>query len=329
MITLNAFFGKYHTPSKAIRKYRKALQMRFGDKFPGLQMIEDPVDVPHCLEHLHVSRAGDKAFARGEQGEVWNIRDDPGHVLKISFFNTGAAKDMWENEAQIGLRLGQLGVAPAIVEVAECEFSKAGLIVMERLSTIPKGPEGSRTHVRTKREDGEVVDYVRRLEDAKQQGFLDALRIAIENGYIHMDNHLDNIGYKASTGQPILFDFGFTQFRPRGMDINAAMAFSIGQLLEHSGDYEGTVWDRAFQTYLSAVPVPRIFMTKTGKAAAPATIVKQAAAFIREAPDNDLILGAHFYNVLLKLPIDARGVHKYMDIVYDIRMGKVKSPDRS
>jgi hypothetical protein len=137
---------------------------------------------------------------------------------------------------------------------------------------------------------------------------------------------LGNIGYKTATRQPILFDFGFTQFRPTGMDIDAAMAFSIGQLLEHSDDFARTVWANAFQTHLQHVPVPRILTTKTGKPAAPATVVKQAAAFISEAPNNDLILGAHLYNILLNLSIDQRGAQRYMDSVYDIRTGKLRSP---
>ena len=74
------------------------------------------------------------------------------------------------------------------------------------------------------------VDDLRNITPEHQLGLVSALEKIIANGYVHMDNHIENLGYIQN--HPILFDFGFTQYRP-SLDKRWALCFSIFQILEY------------------------------------------------------------------------------------------------
>ncbi len=76
----------------------------------------------------------------------------------------------------------------------------------------------------------QTLDDLSAMSRAHQQAYVQALEAMIDRGYIHMDNHVGNLGTIA--GRPVLFDFGFTQKRA-GMDRRWALCFSVFQILEH------------------------------------------------------------------------------------------------
>jgi hypothetical protein len=198
-------------------------------------------EIDNCIYTVTEKHKG--AFlGKGEQGAAYVFEN---LVIKVTELKTATDENVWLDEACKGQELGALGIAPKIYRYFVC--GKNGFIVMDRLTTIRTRKTKSEAQttelmkrgqsdvVRYKEVDAEgntidVIDDIRNLTREQQWGFVTALEIMIDNGYLHMDNHIDNLGFIA--GRPIAFDFGFTQKR-RIIDRRWALCFSVFQILEH------------------------------------------------------------------------------------------------
>jgi len=207
-------------------------------------------DIDNCIFTVTQKHKGE-FLGKGEQGAAYVFEK---LVIKVTALNNAVDEKIWLDEACKGQDLGDLDIAPKIYRYFIC--GKNGFIVMDRLATVKsrkvKSQEEAFTLMRTPSdvvrykiadENGEVIDDLRGLTREQQLGFITVLETMINNGYLHMDNHIDNLGFIA--GRPIAFDFGFTQKRAT-MDRRWALCFSVFQILEHCpvGILEGTEFYR-------------------------------------------------------------------------------------
>jgi hypothetical protein len=248
-----------------------------------------------------------KKLGCGEQGCAYTI-NPPGHpntVLKKTKFGE-VNETQWFNEACVGENLGHLGLAPRIYKYYKCRGH--GYILMEMLTDVEHAFPGITS-------SGE--DHVGLMPADVQTGFIDVLRKMILHGYIHMDNHLGNLGLIA--GKPVVFDFGFTLERWfTGRDAEAALAFSIFQMLEH------TPTDELTQTVLWKVA--KKLVAYNGNAT-----VESMLRVAHKRADNhanvDVYVGCFCYLVVLQLPLRTKkGATRYQnafyDLIYEIRKNK-------
>ena len=202
--------------------------------------------VTKCVSNVLEKPYGKKLGA-GEQGTVYEI--DNQVVIKVTSLEK-VSEDVWFNEVCIAEALGLLDIAPKIHNHFICY--NHGYIIMDRLipmksakvsnnkEAISSIKQNTSDVVRYKWViDGtnEFMDNLSVLSHSTQEKMIEILEIMIDNGYIHMDNHIDNIGYNFMTKEPIVYDFGFTQFRPLMVGDNVAkkwaLCFSLFQILEH------------------------------------------------------------------------------------------------
>ena len=206
-------------------------------------------EIDNCIFTVTQRHKGE-FLGKGEQGAAF-VFDNL--VIKVTALNNAMDEKVWFDEACKGRDLGDLDIAPKIYRYFIC--GKNGFIVMDRLLTVKsrkvKSHEEAFTLMRSKPSDvvrykivdSESIDDLRGLTREQQLGFISVLETMLNNGYLHMDNHIDNLGFIA--GRPIAFDFGFTQKRAR-MDRRWALCFSVFQILEHCpvGILEGTEFYR-------------------------------------------------------------------------------------
>lgn len=192
----------------------------------------DPLSIVKDCVTSNTGSAPGALLGKGEQGAAYELKD---MVVKATKFPNKEAQRIWKNEVDIGIRLGKLGVAPQIQKEFVCE--EYGYIVMQRIRTIGQVVPD----VRVRDKSGMVLrDNVKDLPNEYAVGWMKAILLAADAGFIHMDNHFDNVGFLIDY-TPILFDFGFTQERksfvnadPLGIDKGWACAFSFYQFLEHA-----------------------------------------------------------------------------------------------
>ena len=116
---------------------------------------------------------------------------------------------------------------------------------MDTLKDAKRLPDG--TVIREKVDDYKV-DHMSRMPAIIQLGFVDVLARMIDNGFVHMDNHIENLGFIGT--RPVVFDFGFTQRRSFNNELEKlwALSFSLFQMLEHCPEAElecGPLWNIA------------------------------------------------------------------------------------
>ena len=265
--------------------------------------VQAPSDDACVVEELSVSPG--KKLGCGEQGCAYVI-NPPGHpntVLKKTPFDK-VTEDQWFNEACVGAVLGRLGVAPRIYKHYKCRGQ--GYILMEMLTDVAHAFPGISS-------SGE--EHVGLMPIDIQQGFVDVLGKMIHHGYIHMDNHLGNLGL--IQGKPIVFDFGFTLERQfTGRDAEAALAFSIFQMLEHTSTEELT------KTLLWRVATKLIGYKGGADVSSMRRIARQRA----ENPAHvDIYVGCFCYLAVLKLALrktKGRYSSPLYDLIYEIRKNK-------
>ena len=238
----------------------KTRRLRGGQRTPctALKTTKLKKKSPDAQQECLVAEAGIHHGAMlgcGEQGCAYSTVEEANKVVKITDFTSTPKANLpgkvsaWHTEACLGAHLGNLGIAPMIHRFFACEGR--GYILMDRISDAKKIIVGGRpVQIRT-RPDGKgspPSDHLSLMPKEQQIGFMKQLAIMVENGYMHMDNHIENIGYKLD-GTPILFDFGFTKerdFADKPTDKAWALAFSIFQILEHCelAEIEGTEFFR-------------------------------------------------------------------------------------
>jgi tRNA A-37 threonylcarbamoyl transferase component Bud32 len=239
----------------------------------------------------------------GEQGCAYKY--EANKVVKVTPLKNEAEADKWLDEACIGNKMSGLGIAPEVFDYFTCDNN--GYIEMQPLKDAQSLPDG--TVIRSKAKDG-VVDHVSRIPTALQVKIVNLLKKMVDNGFIHMDNHVENMGFVKK--RPVLFDFGFTQERNFGKDRDAALAFSIFQILEHAP------WSEIKDTYFWSE-------ARSLSPELPATMAAFKPAALAQAHDAknvDVYVGCMCYLKLLPKPPASRYSDKAMDLIYDIRQGK-------
>jgi hypothetical protein len=294
-------------------------------------------EVDACiLKAIHFHKG--KKLGNGDNAEAFRISEDPSHVIKVAKLSSKRVLELWRNEACVGKALGDLGIAPKIEKVFEC--GKYGYIVMDFLHDAKKLVDGTVIREKHVEEDGEyAIDHVNLMPPDLQWSFIKDLMIMIDNGYIHMDNHVENLGFLGESRKPILFDFGFTQLRALKSESDKlwALCFSIFQILEHTPESElqcGPFWDVATAILrndgktkwsslksskgMTLAELAKIF--NRSKKVALSSIKKAAEAM---SPENaDIIVGSMCYGFAIQEPLETRHNDAYLQTVYKIRQGK-------
>ena len=263
----------------------------------------------------------------GEQGCTYE--DGETSVVKITKFGPKLTQAQWTREARIGAAIGALGVAPEIYRHYVCKGH--GYIEMQKLRDAKRLPDG--TVIRAKdAKSGTVTDHVDRMPAATQIGFLDVLRTIIDAGFVHMDNHIENLGFVGR--KPVIFDFGFTQERRMGpRDKALALGFSACQVIEHCAPAKigaTLFWATAMEA-LQGQPWPVLEKSKTITTVAQAralygsktlTELKKIAKDLSNT-NTDLALGLLCYaSLLTEKTKAARYDSPLYDVIYKIRQGK-------
>lgn len=191
-----------------------------------------------------------KELGRGEQGVAYSMNKNASgrnisetHVLKISALgSTHTVRRAWEAEAELSKILGETGLGPQIYDFWVCR-GKGYILMQKMLGDLRhyKDSEGAISEKIIDKATGETlfnVDHLNRVPMPILRNYVGKLESMIDAGYVHFDNHPGNLGIVINVDgdmEGILFDFGFTR-KVDGMtmaDKYNALAFSIGQILEH------------------------------------------------------------------------------------------------
>jgi len=268
-----------------------------------------------------------KEIGKGEQGTAYKYYDK---VLKESKLETKMDKKKWINEACIGKELGEKQIAPIIYDCFLCENS--GYLMMEKL-TDAKRFHGQQ--IRVKSADGSN-DNLMLLPLAVQQAFVEKFRVMIDLGYIHLDNHIENLGFVTRFGveTPILFDFGFTQKRHfSNEEKKYAMALTCFITLEHQQ------LDNLDQTVFFQEGMNQLFGEKDGGWTTADLMPFQQQTinglqiidelinnykFKTSTKNKDIIVGALAHLFFLGLPREERYDTAMYDLTYLVRRNEYK-----
>lgn len=268
----------------------------------------------------------------GEQGCTY--ADKETSVVKVTPFGSKVTQAQWANEAHVGQVLGNLGIAPKIYDYYVCEGK--GYIEMERLKDAKRLPD---TGVQIRERVGDsVTDHISLMPAHVQQGFVKALVTMIDAGYLHMDNHIENLGYIMEAGgyKPIVFDFGFTVAREMSpADKCWALAFSLFQILEHvpSAELESSVfWPiatsviRGTATWPPTGASPGMTIAEVGAYVKKFdTIAKLTAAGKKVSKTNyDLVAGTLAYASYFQNDRPKRYSSRFYNMIYSIRKSQFR-----
>lgn len=273
----------------------------------------------------------------GEQGCTYKLTSTT--VLKITQWKqppTPRAWRVWESEARTGKELGKLGIAPRVYDTFKCR--NKGFIIMDMLTPLSKALPG----VLTKDARGNTEVHITRFPPEAQHGYSAVLARMVEHGFVHMDNHLGNVGFFAGTSKPLVFDFGFTQRRDRLASSRAdqlwAHALSLFIMLEHVVE----PLEALEKSVLCQDALAALLGASSGGAAAPGALsLRQvsarlypaaainpgaatpkgalAAANKLSASNVDIYAACLAYLALLQLPRLDRYQHALYKLVYDVR----------
>ena len=191
--------------------------------------------------------------------------------------------------------------------------------------------------IRYKWKNGDVYDFmdnISLLKPATQVQFIQLLETMVENKYIHMDNHIDNLGYDATTGKPIAYDFGFTQYREdmdNKDDMNWALCFTMFQILEHCplNQIEKTLFYHVATAIInntykwgdakSGKMIPLSILAKQMKdTKKPIDFLKNITKKIKHLNYPDVFVGSLCYAKIITQEKDDRD-DTYLDFIYLVR----------
>ncbi len=291
-------------------------------------------------------------LGRGEQGVAFAMNKNASgrnisatHVLKISTLGSPSVKRAWEAEAKLSQVLGVANIGPIIYDFWTCR--NKGYILMQKMIGDLRHYRDARGQIADKivdRSTGETlgyVDHLNRVPEAILRNYVDKLEVLIGADYLHFDNHPGNLGLVPNeTGmqEGILFDFGFTK-KVLGMskpDKLNALAFSIGQILEHmplaelDSNYlfkilvsidKGTYEYGSLEPNVSAADIAAFRAYYRIPAA---SLDADLTPEIREPAglNRPLYVGAKLYNYYLNMPDDVRYEWPSYGTIYKIRQGK-------
>jgi len=283
-------------------------------------------------------------LGRGEQGVAYSIKKDDNYVIKSTRLRTDADAKTWTRESCYSKEIGDLGIAPRIHKYFIC--NGIGYIVMDRLVTIKGAYPDVREKIPDENGDYSIVDHVSLLPLDVQRGFVNACATLINSGFIHMDNHFDNVGFLLNA-RPILFDFGFTQKRDFSgpNDYEWALAFSLFQFLEHAPleEIEETIFFQVINSIFSdalegpseegsiasftSSDVFRPLKNKREFNARLQTFKMLACQGSNDPRNADIALGTLCYAMLVQMDQEDRYDSPFYDVVYEVRTGKIEPID--
>lgn len=273
-----------------------------------------------------------KILGQGEQGIAYLLPNKM--VLKVSKLKTEMDKKKWINEACIGKELGEKQIAPFIYDCFICKNS--GYLMMEKLKDAKTF---NFKQIRDK-SDGNPNDNLMLLPPEVQQAFVAKFRDMIHLGYIHLDNHIENLGFVTRFGgeTPILFDFGFTQKRHFSKEEEKyAMALTCFITLEHQQleNLDQTVFfqEGMYQLFgkkdggwTTAELMPfqqNINQTRKFNMKLIDGLIKKND-FKTTAKNKDIIVGALAHLFFLGLPREERYDTDMYDLTYEVRRDEYK-----
>lgn len=132
-----------------------------------------------------------KKLGSGEYGDVYDIVDQPDKAIKVLKDNNYL--DDFQTEINLATQIGQLGVGPKIFDSGFFDETKTYFYVMEKLENI----------------------YLEKYKCKPpcrecQEKIIGVFEFLIIKGWIHHDNHRNNVGFSKSNAIRI-FDFGFSK----------------------------------------------------------------------------------------------------------------------
>ena len=305
-----------------------------------------------CIEKAARTRRNTE-LGCGEQGCTYTLVNSADKVIKITPFWSGnekpeandmkEASEKWYAEACMGEYLGELDgvVAPRIHQFFECD--DRGYIIMDKISVaekfyIRKGRAEPQLVVIREKGEGAATDHINLMPAEMQYGFVKKLSIMIDNGVIHMDNHIGNLGFIfGNTSEPLVFDFGFTVERQwsNEADKSWALAFSLFQIIEHcplneveethiyrlataimKGTYEINDGNMARAVGYTLEQLTAAYPEGNDLAAVKAAAKKKSGA---RNPNMDIYIGCVCYATIIGLEKEARYEHPLYEIIYQIR----------
>jgi hypothetical protein len=294
-----------------------------------------------------------RELGRGEQGVAYSMNKNASgrnisrtHVLKISVLGSPKVRRLWENEAKLSKALGLAGIGPEIFDFWVCRGK--GYILMQKMKSDLRhyiGADGKPISLKSK--SGNSIDHLNQVPEPILRDYVDKLEKMIGADYVHFDNHPGNLGIIENDDgeeEGILFDFGFTR-KVDGMthpDKYNALAFSIGQILEHMPVHELDS-NYLFKILVSIDKGTYVYgslihnVTDADIAAFRAYYKIPDASFGFDftphiaSPDGlnrSLYVGAKLYNYFLNISDKDKAYNKWVPygIIYDIRQNK-KIPD--
>jgi hypothetical protein len=286
------------------------------------------VDEDNCMGKLHFHKK--KMLGCGGQGCAYSVKEDSEAVVKVTKLKTRLAKHKWYNEACFSRILGDVkpALAPKIHAFYECELN--GYIHMQKLTTIDTiHIDGKDVVIREHDAEANPVDHIMLIPVAIQNGYADKLAQLIGLGYIHMDNHVGNLGL--IKGKPILFDFGFVQKRTfvNKADRDWALAFSLFIMIEHCPLDEiekTTIFSKITRIMNAGAPLTMEQMAKKY----PSNPVKTVTAIVATAKElsktnTDLYAGCIMFASIISLEQTERYAHPLYEKIYDVRQGNTNS----
>lgn len=296
--------------------------------------LEDYVPEDHgveeedCLEKLHYHKK--KLLGRGGQGSAYSVREDKNAVIKITKIKTRLEKKLWYNEACISRILGDVKpvLAPKIFAFYECNLS--GYIHMQILTTIDKITiDDEILVIRDHDTGGDPIDHIGLIPAEMQQGYINKFVQLTDLGYIHMDNHVGNLGLLKD--KPILFDFGFVQTRTFPKKDKAwAIVFSLFIVLEHCplDEIESTVFFTQITTLMNGGKPLKMAAFKKLFPCNPDATKKDISTVIANAKtlsetNLDLYVGSLMFASIISLEREERYNHPFYSKIYEIRQGKI------
>lgn len=261
-----------------------------------------------------------KVLGSGEQGVTYSLADDEGFVIKATPFN--GKKMAWQKESCISIELGKLGVGPFISKTYAC--GDKGFIVMQRLKVADQYNGKAIRQLVGKKEDNHTKDHIAEIPESVQKQYVSKFEQMSAHGYVHMDNHLGNMGYTTTDNTPILFDFGFTQKRKLSeTDKLVATALSCFIVIEKCPDEE--IKETYFYKFAMDALKPLVShhrdMTDTR-----ASIEKSVQSISTSNPD--IYVATFAYVFLCNIPWKSRFDSSLQDVIYSVRDGSYTFPKK-
>ena len=284
----------------------------------------------NCKSDIATSIQLHELLGCGEYGCTYSMKDHQDHVVKVVKFegkHVKRSQQNWINEIEIQTKLGKLLLSPKVHGHTMCgEF---GVVVMDRVQMVSNVRTALVKGCNIKQTDGyticKVVDYTQKL--INPVGFIHNLQEIIDAGFIHMDNHIGNMGYTLDTHTPCFIDYGFAIQRDnmKKNDKLWCLAFSIGIILERTpiNHLKGPLYDTFYTIWNKSLASRYVHMDNTIPMWYEQLKNEKATTF------DDMYIGMCCYAKLLRLSVPERDENQIEgEIILSIQRGYFKTEQK-